>query len=100
MKPCHVAALALVGWYLLNPPVYINTYSGNVTKGFTNINAPLSQWTSSAFGTAAACEAELASRQAIDQQGTAQAKDSVSVALHKSISLMQCVASDDPRLAK
>jgi hypothetical protein len=36
MKPCQVATLALVGWYLMMPPV---TSDGRIQK-----DAPLSRW--------------------------------------------------------
>ena len=100
MKPRHATAFAVVGWYLMSPPVYVAPYTGDSTKAWTIIHAPLSQWTSAAFDTAAACETELASRQAMDARGTAERKDPLSVALHQSTSMMMCVASDDPRLAK
>jgi hypothetical protein len=98
MKVRHTAALALVGWYLLSPPTYVGPYAGDSTKAFTNINAPLSQWTGSAFDTAAACETELASKQALDESGAAQHKVPLSVALGQSVKSMRCIASDDPRL--
>jgi len=39
MKPRHAAALALVGWYLMMPPI---TYENDVAK--LERTAPLSQW--------------------------------------------------------
>ena len=48
MKPCHAAALALVGWYLILPRVLPN--------GATDIKAPLSEWEQSGvFDHAADC---------------------------------------------
>src|ERR1700722_13568390 len=39
MKPCHAAALALVGWFLMTPP---NT--GMDPPGSRDEGAPLSKW--------------------------------------------------------
>jgi len=37
MKALHAAALALVGWYLMAPPMYLPTYD-------VDVDAPLSKW--------------------------------------------------------
>lgn len=69
MKPRHAAALALVGWYLMMPPV---TSDGRIQK-----DAPLSRWyIFSNFETKEECEK----------------------ARQVSSGLTICVASDDPRL--
>lgn len=69
MKPCHAAALALVSWYLMLPPV---ASDGRIQK-----DAPLSQWyIFSNFETKAECEKER------------QVSSGVTL----------CIASDDPRL--
>lgn len=69
MKLSHAAALALVGWYLMLPPV---SSDGRIQK-----DAPLSDWyIFSSFDTKEACEKE---RQV------------------SGVSAI-CVASDDPRL--
>jgi hypothetical protein len=45
MKLCHAAAVALVGWYLMLPPVR--------PDGSVNANAPLLKWkTSKTYDTA------------------------------------------------
>jgi hypothetical protein len=50
MKPCYVAALALVGWYLMMPPVIPDTHR-------VNRDAPLSQWRiAHKFPKSAGCE--------------------------------------------
>jgi hypothetical protein len=47
MNPRHPAALALVGWYLLAPPLY---------KGEVDEKAPLKEWTVlRSFGTVTEC---------------------------------------------
>jgi hypothetical protein len=69
MKARHAAALALVGWYLMLPPV--------ISDGRTRKDAPLSRWyIFSSFETKEECEQ-------VRQASTPSAI---------------CVASDDPRL--
>jgi hypothetical protein len=51
MKTHHTAALALVGWYLMTPPLGPN--------GSIDPNAPLSRWEEfEGYDSAAACEVE------------------------------------------
>jgi len=38
----HAAALALVGWYLLIPPVF--SPMGDHPRAFNDLNAPLDKW--------------------------------------------------------
>jgi hypothetical protein len=38
----HAAALALVGWYLMVPPVF--SPMGNHPRAFNNLNASLNKW--------------------------------------------------------
>jgi hypothetical protein len=85
MKLRHTAALALVGWYLLVPPLY---------KGEVDEKAPVKEWTVlQSFGTVAECSQWL------------------SVLLHKAnldpatrtvvkhrLLAASCMSSDDPRL--
>jgi hypothetical protein len=69
LKPRHSAALALLGWYLMLPPV--------TSDGRTQKDAPLSRWyIFSSFETKEECEQ-------VRQVSSASAI---------------CVASDDPRL--
>jgi hypothetical protein len=69
MNPRHAAALALVGWYLMVPPV--------TSDGRTQKDAPLSRWyIASNFETKEECEQ------------VRQASSGSAI----------CVASDDPRL--
>ena len=86
MKPRHAVALALVGWYLLMPPLLENDKT-------PRSNAPLSQWIiNQSFDTADLCEqVRLASmRQAPNPDPAVQERRKRSV----------CVETDDPRLAK
>ena len=53
MKPRHAAALALVGWYLMVPPLG----ESDSTKGWVDFGAPLATWfLSKSFDTAKECE--------------------------------------------
>jgi hypothetical protein len=87
MRPHHAVALALVGWYLLAPPLY---------KGEVDEKAPLKEWTVlQSFGTVTECSQWL------------------SVLLHKAnldpatrtvvkhrLLAASCMSSDDPRLKR
>jgi hypothetical protein len=79
MKPRHAAALALVGWYLMVPPS-------------EHVNLPISRWNHIAsFDTADKCEADRVNSEKGNRDDPAK---------HKLILLSECIASDDPRLAK
>lgn len=100
MKACHVASLALVGWYLLSPPL---TYEANIV----NVKAPLTEWDQiAAFDSAAKCQAALFYRidAALNRTDDLKAKDrrrgmvwdsSEGRALTQG---SRCVSTDDPRL--
>jgi hypothetical protein len=83
MKPRHAAALALVGWYLMAPPM-------NPDKN-VRVNAPLSQWQIvDSFDNAQDChdkKARLTSDMMNRQPELGRR------ALHSA-----CISTDDPRL--
>jgi hypothetical protein len=83
MKPRHVAALALVGWYLLMPPWYRN-------KREPSWDAPISDWRiNEGFETADECEdVRMYAKKNIDATTIAGQRAKASV----------CVSTDDPRL--
>jgi len=84
MKLRHVAALALVGWYLLVPPQTRTWWIG--AERYDDA-APLSSWTiERSFDKAEACEA---ARLAIQQQA-----GDAAIRMRHAV----CVASDDSRL--
>jgi hypothetical protein len=93
MNPRHAAALSLVGWYLLAPPVR------EVHQDLDEWDAsePLSKWKLvDSFDTADQCRNELYRRTNLkDKQNR---KPTVSEK-HFLESFM-CIASDDPRLVK
>jgi hypothetical protein len=109
MKLSHAAALALVGWYLMVPPI---------TDGEKAI-PPISQWgLDYSFDSAAACQAVLNARQentaktrkhecgiSADFAGLMSAAKNthdLDQLKHLQIATQQlgsvCIASDDPRL--
>jgi hypothetical protein len=95
MKPCHAAALALVGWYLMVPPLVNAPYK-------VDTEAPLTSWKAyQTFDTAEECNKSLLSIKA-KYQHTATApigsikKGTRAFALQ--IVFAHCVSSDDPRL--
>jgi hypothetical protein len=92
MKSRHIAALSLIGWYLMAPPVYMNPNGGG---GFRiNDKAHLSQWAViDSFDTAAACSkyiAEMKKRVADDPMVERRVK--------ARMQLDVCVSTDDSRL--
>ncbi len=123
MKPRHVAALALVGWYLMVPP------SSCFRKG-PNVDAPISGWhVKKSFETAIQCESDrFDMRQVwvpnpnpkpkptkVPDLGEKRKKTLSEWEAERRVSLdlqghyvpanpfalaAQCIATDDPRLAK
>ena len=91
MKACHAVALALVGWYLMMPPV-VPAGNGWLTW---DADAPLSQWkTIGSFDTAIQCQADLRARREAARTRTGKAGNG----LRKFAGTLRCVGSDDPRL--
>jgi len=70
MKPRHAAALALVGWYLMRPPL---TQTGPDTYNLPpDTSAPLSKWTYQTvdhFDSEEECKTELKGRQELAARG-------------------------------
>lgn len=90
MKLHSVAALTLVGWYLMAPPLNSDLK--------VNYHALLSQWVLVAsYDRAAECEKERTRR--LKQAAAEPIKDSTTALLEFSeASNSVCIASDDPRL--
>ncbi len=86
MNPRHAAAaLALVGWYLMMPPVLKN--------GERDYRAPLSQWDLQwSYDSAAQCQKASLLRYALRQENGKVVSGYIWSA--------KCIATDDPRLAK
>ena len=105
MKPRHrhAAALALVGWYLMVPPIAdcVGSTASNPCK-----RSRISQWyIETVFDAAADCQRAEKSliQQAVQQLDTEFDKSAAAPATYKQARLLnevsaQCIASDDPRL--
>jgi hypothetical protein len=89
MKLPHPAVLALVGWYLMVPPI---------VDGRAVIDAPVSRWiVNTPFDSASECD----KAQAILVRGGKRDFDKNPFgtnAVAMSFTQAQCIASDDPRL--
>ena|ERR1700737_3294184 len=101
MKFRHTAALALVGWYLMTPPV-TKTCPPQGFPCTTNVdvNAPLNRWhVDMHFDSAEECD-ERATSLHSHWSGENSNAGSLEAFLAAVDGHAQCVASDDPRLAK
>ena len=88
MKPRHVAALALVGWYLMVPPVE--------SGGRVNFEAPLSQWHRwGSYDTARECSVDESD---LIDRGKRVREEHPQNEMTDMFTQAQCIASDDPRL--
>jgi hypothetical protein len=104
MNCSHAAALALVGWYLMMPPV--STYNG---KAFVDSEAPLWEWKGigGRLNSIADCENAKQKSQKQAQHDnetgleTAARMDAnppdQALAQFESARSMRCVSTDDPR---
>jgi len=97
MKATHAAALALVAWYMLVPPLVNEPYK-------IDTEAPMSSWkVYQTFNTSAECQHLLSSAQS-KYKPTATAPSGTIKRGTRAFALQmvfaQCVKSDDPGLAK
>ncbi len=99
MKPRQIAALALVGWYLIVPP--LDKPHATYTSPE---NAPLSEWRrmpNEVFDNQQDCEAELANQRAAAEREARLNRgglDLYSPERELFVKTARCIASDDPRL--
>jgi len=98
VKARHAVALALVGWYLMVPPTPIRHPQPDANM------PPISRWENrGSFDTAKECDSERW-KKIMDWNYKNTVKDgdidSVEGQLVAQYTLGQCIASDDPRLAK
>jgi hypothetical protein len=117
MKPSHAAALALVGWYLMVPPVQQAPWTVSILRALgyktymddpklahqPDRDASLSRWdTLETFETLEGCKAKLAQRQSRfdKRQPPYDRLKSENERIQEQPWLLtyRCVASDDPRL--
>ena len=110
MKPRHAAALALVGWYLMTPPIAPGALDNPQQAQLIRASAPLSEWgIVHSFDTADECKAaayrarmeayrsivkEFKEHKSVDRNTAERAKETVET----QDTSAQCIASDDPRL--
>jgi hypothetical protein len=88
----HVVAPALLGWYLLMPP-------GTKTGGW-DASASLSKWNHvSSHDSAKECE-QAKEELGKAQPGTTEEEHRASVRAHNWAFDAECIATNDPRLAK
>ena len=95
MKAHYAAALALVGWYLMGPPVY------GVDVTTMDPSAPLSKWNiEDSYDTARECrEALQERRKASEHSSSLAAKMGVLLDTDpRYVKELECIATDDPRL--
>jgi hypothetical protein len=97
----HAAALALVGWYLMLPPL------GSSEKNFpVASDAPIVQWTNSgSFDSAKECEIERKKlstdadkRAAEAARGPTDTNQALAVGVAGAERLATCIETTDPRL--
>ena len=97
MKYRHAAALVLVGWYLLMPPLINAPYK-------VDTEAPLTSWkVYQTFNTAEECRKSLLSMQAKYQHSATAPTGSIkrgTRAFALQVEFAQCVASDSPVLKR
>ncbi len=90
----RIAVLAVVGWYLLEPPFALKQGGGFIAK----TDAPISQWFQfMSFDNAETCEIARRLRVEAAKNAEAQGGNKVVAAIGQ---YCRCVASDDPRLVK
>ncbi len=86
MKLHYAAALALVGWYLMVPPLK----SGSSIEA--DLRWPLTQWSSlQSLDTAADCERAKTNLQLKNPRPSSESKVSI-------FEMATCIETDDPRL--
>lgn len=114
MNARHAAALALVGWYLMVPPFKPNDMHRpsftlrSLEARILNLDAPLSKWEIYVPSDSAdECEAsKTATLKLLDQQKITGKDSAITergakvILLELQLRHSQCIASDDPRLAK
>jgi hypothetical protein len=96
MKLRHAAALALMGWYLIDPP-FVRLPNGQYDA---KTDAPLSEWLHVAsFDEASLCEAARAFRVNAGKEDATKDSQSNDEKVMAAIGpYCECVSTDDPRL--
>ena len=104
MKPRHTAALALVGWYLMIPPVF--SPMGDHPRAFNDLKASLNRWDIwASFESETSCKKEMEHlrkeaplRLKFAHERPDQDRNGNIVAVAEAWQRAECVATHDPRL--
>jgi hypothetical protein len=105
MNRRDAAALALVGWYLLIPPVFSPMWSN--PRSSNDLTAPLNRWDilGRPFNSEESCSkekqrlrSEAPKRLEFAREHPDQDPNSNIVAVAQAWQLAECIATDDPRL--
>jgi hypothetical protein len=104
MNSRHAAALALVGWYLMIPPVF--SPMGKHHRSFNDLRAPLNKWDIwSRFDSPTSCEkekehlrTEAPVRLKFAGEHPDQDPNGNIAAVSEAWQLADCIATDDLRL--
>jgi hypothetical protein len=95
----HIVAFTLIGWYLMAPPQYVFPSGHGTTK--VEKDAPMDKWdTYQVFDTADACKLQLEAWQEGAIKRLKHHRDFDQTLIDNQSFFAQCIASDDPRLAK
>ncbi len=98
MKLHHIAALALVGWYLMTPIPQMNLATGEPNPNTVATKMPLKYWEiADTFDSAKECKA---ARLALWESYRKEIHDHPHSYASLAAIASQCIATDDPRLAK
>jgi hypothetical protein len=90
----HAAALALVGWYLMEPPA-VGTPPDHLG---VNLVAPLSEWTmDDSYDSVEDCHTALMRQFEISQHAKCRTENECAV-FQTQAKMAKCIATDDPRL--
>jgi hypothetical protein len=102
MKPRHATALALVGWYLMLPPLhFVGPANHPYSLAIVDSAAPLSGWLPMMiFKTLQECDnfSTRLARNLRNSVNTERDKKDVETLIEIWLDKYQCVATDDPRL--
>jgi hypothetical protein len=102
MRSRHVAAVALLGWYLLSPLPRVDPNGGASPQSLVDADRPLHEWTrAKSFQTAGECQAYLKDwiiEQRLETEKLPKPVASSAVLELNKRSNSRCVESDDPRL--